>query len=246
MDCIQAQDGDDPAYMSAVVTGGKVVKVKNSKFEEMKNAVNLLQTFCVELGGAYMDCIQVTAEALLPLLVIPEDVPVFLDEVREAAFKTWAALIKSAKAGATERNATDTITPQLLQTLLSRVSAGMETDTDPDTVGSAADGIAECLKSAGPGHLNEAQAQGLVQKAFEHIDRSFARSQQGATPFGKAAAGKDEDGDEDDDEADSEMVCRRHLIEVLEGVMLTAPQVFVSCLPFCSQKIQAWLARKED
>merc|ERR1719159_2308487 len=135
MDCIQAQDGDDPAYMSAVVTGGKVVKVKNSKFEEMKNAVNLLQTFCVELGGAYSECTQMTAEALLPLLVVPEDVPVFLDEVREAAFKTWAALIKSSRAGAAERGGTDALTPQLLQTMLSRVSAGMETDVDPETIG---------------------------------------------------------------------------------------------------------------
>merc|ERR550537_313579 len=28
--------------------------------------------------------------------------------------------------------------------------------------------------------------------------------------------------------------------------MVTAPQVFVSCLPYCSQKLQVWLARKED
>merc|ERR1719316_912420 len=239
-------DGDDPSYMSAVIGGGKLVKVKNSKFEEMKEAVDLLQTLCVELEGAYSNFIQMTAEALLPLLVIPEDVPVFLDEVREAAFKTWAALIKSAKAGAAERGGADVMTPQLLQTLLSRVCAGMDTDTDPDTIGAAAEGIAECLKSAGPGHLTESQAQGLVQKAFEHIDRSFARSQQAETPFGNAQAGQDEDGDEDDDEVNSELVCRRHLVEVLEGVMLTAPQVFVSCLPYCSQKMQAWLIRKED
>jgi len=239
----EAGDGDDPAYMSAVVSGGKLVKVKNSKFEEMQQAVHLLQTLCVELGGAYWDCIQMTAEALLPLLVVPEDVPVFLDEVREAAFKTWGALIKSAKAGAAERNQPDTMTPQLLQTMLACVSAAMETDSDPDTIGSAADGIAECLKSAGAGQLSEAQAQGLVQKAFEYIDRSFARSQQTSTPFGN---GKDEDGDEDDDDTDSELVCRRHLVEVLEGVMITAPQVFVSCLQFCSQKLQAWLIRKED
>jgi hypothetical protein len=247
-------DGDDPAYMSAIVGGGKVVKVKNSKFEEMKDAVNLLQTFCVELGGAYLDCTQMTAEALLPLLVIPDEVPVFLDEVREAAFKTWAALIKSAKAGAIERNgtggyanggnATDTITPQLLQTLLARVSPAMDTDEDPDTIGSAAEGIAECLKSAGPGHLSDAQVQGLVQQAFANIDRSFTRSSQ--TPSANAQHGKDEDGDEDEDEVNSEMMCRRHLIETLEGVMVAAPQIFVSCLPFCSQKMQAWLARKED
>eukprot|EP00746_Dinoflagellata_sp_MGD_P117341 gnl/MRDRNA2_/MRDRNA2_53179_c0_seq1.p1 gnl/MRDRNA2_/MRDRNA2_53179_c0~~gnl/MRDRNA2_/MRDRNA2_53179_c0_seq1.p1 ORF type:complete len:1113 (-),score=329.99 gnl/MRDRNA2_/MRDRNA2_53179_c0_seq1:538-3876(-) len=252
----ETQDGDDPAYMSAVVGGGKVVKVKNSKFEEMKNAVNLLQTFCVELGGAYLDCTQMTAEALLPLLVIPEDVPVFLDEVREAAFKTWAALIKCAKTGAAERsghggyggqssNTSDTITPQLLQTLLARVSTAMETDTDPDTIGSAAEGIAECLKSAGPGHLNDAQAQGLVQQSFANIDRSFARSSQSTAP-GNAQTGKDEDGDEDDDDVDSEMVCRRHMIEMIEGVMIASPQVFISCLPFCSQKMQAWLSRKED
>jgi len=236
-----AEDGDDPTYMQAVIGGGKVVKVKNTKFEEMQQAVQLLHTLCSELEGAYMDCIQMTAEALLPLLVIPEEIPVFLDEVRDAAFKTWGALIKSSKAGAAERGATDTTTPHLLQTLLSRVSAGMEKDCDPESIGSAAEGIAECLKAAGPGYLTEAQAQGLVQQAFAHIDRSFARNTS-ESPF----TAQDEDGDEDEDEQDQELLCRRHLVEVLEGVMLSAPQVFITCLPFCSQKLQQWLAVKDN
>merc|ERR1719272_2077982 len=144
-----AEDGDDPEYISAVVGGGKVVKVKNSKFEEMQQAVQLLHTFCEEIGGAYFDYAQPTAEALLPLLVIPEEVPVFLDEVREAAFKTWAGLIQCAKAGAAERGAPDMLSPQLLQTLLSRVSLAMETDCDPETIGAAAEGIADNVKAAG-------------------------------------------------------------------------------------------------
>lgn len=240
-------DGDDPEYLSAVIGGGKVVKVKNSKFEEMQQSVQLLHTFCVEISGAYLDYAQPTAEALLPLLVIPEEVPVILDEVRDAAFKTWAALIKVARTGAAERGIQDAMTPELLRTLLSRVSAGMEQDVDPESIGSAAEGIADCVKSAGPGHLAEAQCQGLVQKIFEHIDRSFARSQQEQTSKpGASVKGQDEDGDEDEDEVEQEIVCRRHLVEVLEAVMSTAPQAFAPCLPHCAEKLQQWLGRKED
>merc|ERR1712159_857554 len=109
----------------------------------------------------------------------------------------------------------------------------MENDTDPETVGAAAEGISECLKAAVPGHLTDAQAQGLVQKAFEHIDRSFARDQASGNVFGA----KDEDGDDDDvDEEAKELICRRHIVEALEGVMVASPQVFIQALPFCAQK----------
>merc|ERR1719199_396675 len=84
------EDDEDEEYLSAVTKEGKTIKVKNSKFQEMLAAVQLLNTFCTETEGAFADFIQPTAQALLPFLDKSESemMGLLLDEVRTAVFQT--------------------------------------------------------------------------------------------------------------------------------------------------------------
>merc|ERR1719335_518770 len=103
-----------------------------------------------------------------------------MDEVRAEAFKTWAVLIKAANMSVTERGAPPTVANDLLQTFLGQVlgGGGMDQITDAEMIGACAEGIADCVKAAGSGQLSAEHCQGLMQKVFEHIEKSFARSTQ--------------------------------------------------------------------
>merc|ERR1719382_365884 len=127
---------------------------------------------------AFFDYVPQTAEALLPLLSATDDVSMLCDEARSAAFQTWASLIKCARTGAKERNQPATIAGELVRTFLQKTCVAMQQDTDPDSLRDSADGIAECLKSVGPGCLNSQEVLQLVQQMFKFIDDSFQRSLQ--------------------------------------------------------------------
>merc|ERR1719413_28400 len=89
----------------------------------------------------------------------------------------------------------------------------MQQDTDPDSLRDAADGIAECLKSVGPGCLNAQEVLQLAQQMFKFIDDSFQRSLQEEQARKEDVAGAppelQQDEDDEDGEGGDEEACSR-------------------------------------
>merc|ERR1719384_1219500 len=72
--------GDEDEYITVSTGEGKLVKVRSSKFEEMLQSAQLLNTYCEEMEGAFFDYIKPTAEALLPLLSASDELSLLCDE----------------------------------------------------------------------------------------------------------------------------------------------------------------------
>lgn len=244
-----SKDDDADNFVTVSTGEGKLVKVHTSKFEELLNSVQLLTTFCSEMEGAFFDFVQPTAEALLPLLSASDEVTMLCDEARSAAFQCWALLIKSARKGAEERNQPQEMAQKLLKEFLPMVCKGLGTDKDPDTIREAADGLAECIKNAGPNCLQMQEFQQIAEMMFKLVDDSLARTGVLQQEKQKDAMGaptelqpdEDEDNDNDDEES-----CRRSVEEVLGSLMEVVPDQFVNLLPHCETKMKLWLGSKQN
>eukprot|EP00401_Gymnodinium_catenatum_P082994 CAMPEP_0117560190 /NCGR_PEP_ID=MMETSP0784-20121206/53748_1 /TAXON_ID=39447 /ORGANISM="" /LENGTH=1103 /DNA_ID=CAMNT_0005357591 /DNA_START=91 /DNA_END=3402 /DNA_ORIENTATION=- len=240
-------DADDDEYLTMTTEDGKLVKVRTAKFEEMLQALQLLHTFCEEMESAFYDCVPQTAEALVPIFSKDNAMPMLCDETRSAALQTWALLIKCARVGAEQRGVKSDLPRELMVTFLQKACEKMDEEDDPETVNDTAEGIAECLKSAGPGVLSGQELVQLVQALFTLIDKSFERSSKAeegkkANVANAPAQLRGGEDDDDDDDQDDEENCRRSCEDAIGRVMQTAPGDFVQCLPECAQRMQQWLA----
>merc|ERR1719517_234720 len=117
----------------------------------------------------------------------------------------------------------------------------MASDSDPDTLKDAANGVSECLKNAGPGVCTGQEAMQVVQQLFKLMDESFARSSELETEKAKGAVGTPQElqADEDDEDTpeESENDCRKSLEDAVGAVMKVAPAEFLQCLPECSNRM---------
>jgi len=235
-----ANKDDDEDNFVTVKTGEKLVKVHSSKFEELLNSVQLLTTFCTEMEVAFAEFVQPSAQALHPLLTATDDVTMLCDEARSAAFQCWALLIKCATQAGNQ-----TLAVQLLQEFLKPVCQSIANDKDADTIREACDGMAQCIKHAGPGCLGAAEFEQITQMMFKLIDDSMARTNEMKTAKAKGSTGAPQElmPDEDEDETfeDDEEQCRRSLEEVLGSLMEVMPDTFVNALQFCQEKMKVWL-----
>lgn len=245
----QGADDDEDEYITVSTGEGKLVKVRSSKFEEMLQSTQLLNTYCEEMEGAFFDYIGTTAEALMPLLSASDEVSLLCDEARAAAFQTWAALIKCARSGAKDRGQPATLAGELLRTFVKHSLEIMSKDEDAETVRDAADGLAECLKQCEPGSIGGQEVLQLVEKLFIFIDGSFKRTIELEKEKKEGLAGApqelQQDEDDEDNTLDDEDSCRRSIEDAIGSVMKAAPAEFLQCLPACGTKIQQWLSTKE-
>uniref|UniRef100_A0A6U9NR28 TOG domain-containing protein n=1 Tax=Zooxanthella nutricula TaxID=1333877 RepID=A0A6U9NR28_9DINO len=253
LDADEVKDGaadDDDDRHEITTADGKLVKVRSSKFEEMLQAAQLLNTYCVELEAEFWDFIPKAAEGLLPLLEASGEMAIMCDEARSAAFQCWASLIKCASIAAKEKNfpVKPTLANDLLRTFLQKTIPALQQDEDPDSLRNAADGLSECLKNVEPGALSGQEVVQLTQQLFSFIDGSFKRTIEADKERKASAAGAPPELQDDEDEEDAgedEEACRRSLEDAIGSVMQSAPQEFLQCLPECSTRIQQWLATKE-
>lgn len=214
------------------------------------NSVQLLTTFCSEMESGFLDFVQPTAQALLPLLTATDEVTMLCDEARSAAFQCWALLIKCARKGAEERNQPATISQELLATFLPTVCKSLSEDKMADTIREGSDGLSECIKNAGPNCLKTEEFQQITQLMFKLIDDSLVRTSNDQNEKKKDSAGAPAElqADEDDENnaEDDEESCRRSLEEVLGSLMEVVPDQFVQLLPHCEGKMKEWLSQKQN
>jgi len=244
-------DDEDEDVFTFKNAEGKMVKVHCSKFEEIMQATQLLNTYCVEMEGSFYDYVPDTAKVLLPIMSTSGETAFLCEDARAVAFQTWASLIKVAKVGAQERNQPATLVQELLRTFLTQAITMLSEakGEDAKSLSAVAEGLRDCLKNAGAGVVNAQEASQIVQVLFAGIDLSFQRSETCKQKKDKNHAGappelqKDED-DEDDDEDDEEN-CRRSFEDAIGAVMQVAPQEFLQCLPECTKRMTMWLSVKE-
>eukprot|EP00406_Dinophysis_acuminata_P044477 CAMPEP_0179310970 /NCGR_PEP_ID=MMETSP0797-20121207/52443_1 /TAXON_ID=47934 /ORGANISM="Dinophysis acuminata, Strain DAEP01" /LENGTH=1117 /DNA_ID=CAMNT_0021020725 /DNA_START=60 /DNA_END=3413 /DNA_ORIENTATION=- len=249
----EAEDGDlddDDEKCVVVCRENKVLKIRTSKVDELMQSIQLIETFCEQMEGAYLDFVPQTAEALLPLLS-DNIMTTLVDEARSNAFQAWAALIKVARTGAKDRGQPPDLASELLRTFLQRTCANMQKDDDPETLRDSADGLTECLKSVGTGVLNSQEVLQLAEQLFKFIDDSFKRGVELQKEKEKDVAGAPQELQNDEDDNDEtgqedEELCRRSFEDAMGAVMEAAPQEFLQCLPECSRRIGQWLTTKEN
>jgi len=246
-------DDDDAIEMNV---NGKLVKVKSTKFEEMHEAVRLLNTFIKELEEGYYDFIQPTAQVLLPILQRTDEVSMYLEDARGDAFQTWSLLVKASAAGGKAKNipAPYPLVAELLNTivttcveLLKKAEQEQGEEVDPEVLGYYAYGMEQSLKEAGPGYISPAQTQQYLDLMFQLMDQSTKRSEKLKAQMKKSQGDyqPDED-DEDRDPLEDETVLRRGYEAVLGGLMKANPEAFSQLLQPCNQKMQVWLASKDE
>jgi len=126
---------------------------------------------------------------------------------------------------------------------LQNTCKAMQEEEDPESLGSSALGLAECIKNMGPGMLSAAEVLQLVRQIFKFIDESHQRI---AKSKGEKTKKPKDDEDVDTYDEDEEELCCRNLTDTLGAVMEVAPSAFCQCLPECVQHIGQWLTTKEN
>lgn len=255
----RADDGDDDDKIE-VNTNGKMVKVKSSKFEEMVRGVHLLNTFVTEMGDAFYDFIQTTAQALLPIIRFDDDAAVLCEDARREAFLTWSYLVKAAREGgeARQMQGPNPVVMELLSTILKESLTLLQKEqqvAEPgtDELCCYCTGISESLKNAGPGYISQEEAANIVQLLFGGIEQSLKRTETVKQSLKTRTEGApvelqgDED-DEADDPLEEEARVRQCYEEGLGAVMKANPQDFATeqTLQICGQKLHLWLGSKEN
>lgn len=252
----QVADDEEDMYVQVSTGDGKLVRVHSQKFEEMKQSLQLLLTFCNEMEGAYFDFAQPTAEVLLPLLSNSDpQFAMYCEEVRGLCLQAWGLLIKVARAGAQERGQAPDLAQQLLRTGLSVTFSMLEKSREAEHLAEVACGSTQCIKNVGPGIIQAAEVSQIAKTMFSLIDQSFERSRQAESvklrqKSAEAALLPRELGDEEEDDVDwqqgEEEQLRRNYEEVLGAVMEVATEHFLPCVPLCAERIASWIQTKQN
>jgi hypothetical protein len=251
----KADENDDEYEMHVQ---GKLVKVKSSKFEEMHQAVCMLNTFMSNMEETFFDFVQPTAEALLPLIQMDGEAATFFEDARGEAYETWALLIKSATKGAEARNMPkpSPLVAQLLKTVVTTCvqllkTTNAEDEPDCEELLNYAWGIQKGLEEAGPGYIDTAEANQLTELLLQLMDSSCQRAAKTQTKVKSknAAAPAELQGDEDDDDFDpveDEKSLRKTYSGVLGALMKANPDAMAAHLNMFSQRMQMWFTSKDD
>lgn len=245
---------DESEYYQIFKGDGQVVQVHSDKFNQLMQALRLLNTYCGETEGAFYDYVAPTAQAMLPLLSTANEMETSYEDVRGASLWTWSLLIKAARAGSTERGLPPSLPGDLLRTGLAHTFKTIAENFDPEVLASTASGLTECIKNVGPGILNAAEILQLVQRIFAMLDQSFQRSAKADAirQKSKSASGASggpvflvQPGEEEEDDAEEhgweENACRQAYVEVLGALMKVGPAEFLQCVPACGERIQQWI-----
>jgi hypothetical protein len=179
-----ANAGDDEDDTLEITVGGKLLKVKTERFEEMHQSVTLLNSFCTEMEDAFYDYVESTAAALLPVLQSSDELSYLTDDARQEGFTTWSLLIEVVTKSIPQRGAqAELIATQLLNQIITLCGKGMSPELDK--LGSVevselrgfANGISQSLKTAPVGSYNPQEGIQVLQMAFMQIEKSLERTQ---------------------------------------------------------------------
>mmetsp|Transcript_27798 Transcript_27798/g.73473 ORF Transcript_27798/g.73473 Transcript_27798/m.73473 type:complete len:1140 (-) Transcript_27798:38-3457(-) len=201
-------EDDDKEDMSLLVVGDKVLGLKTTVLEEMKEALVLVATLISALEDDFAEFLPATCQALLPLLEFQ-----LSEDVREKAFKTWEVIAESARNSAEAGKCDSKLVAELVGTflkatvgLMAKAPQGEALDDDAlSALQAQAMGTSGVIRKAGKGILGKDDVAGLVKVIVELLTRLSVGKDEPAEAAGKKGKSKKESrGDEDDEESDAE------------------------------------------
>lgn len=202
----------------------KVMVMSTSEIEDLQNALECVHTFVEELGKLYSPFVGQTAQALLPVFDFS-----MAEQIRDMAFETWGELCNAAREGGNAQALTELVN-EFLKRILPKMEGGAEDAVDASALKTRADGVAKCLKKAGPNVLSAEQLRHLCQVAIKTLSDSFERREAQKKAAGKAPQpGEEEDaGDDDEDDDEDESTLRIACCEVVGALMTHHADIFAN------------------
>lgn len=194
---------DEKKDMSLLLVGEKVVGLKTSVLEEMRDSLSLILTLIQALGTAYCEFLPTTCQYLLPLLHFQ-----LSEEVREKAFKTWEVLAEVARKAADEGLIQKTDVRQLVGEFLKSTIAAMSKTPELESAeGEAlsslqaqATGISGVISKAGEGVLAQDEVTTIVTLCVMLIKTLGVTKSEPAESAGRKRKGKAPRIDDDDND----------------------------------------------
>merc|ERR1719247_185326 len=232
---ITADEDDDQDNIIISRDENSFYKVNTTKMQEILETVNFLAVIIKEVGHAFLEHVQPTAEALGRILICSDPALQIASCVRDSIYPCWAELVDMVtKSVPTRGHETQALAVKLVQTLVDKVGGDLAKADDITDIAPMASGLASVVRNAGAGCLQPAQTQVVCDLALSEINKSFQREKaledtEAQLAQGNAGVGVD---DEDDDSDLGDAFC-----------MKENPTVFVEhSWPKLQQMLQQWLA----
>mmetsp|Transcript_28692 Transcript_28692/g.60883 ORF Transcript_28692/g.60883 Transcript_28692/m.60883 type:complete len:1144 (-) Transcript_28692:9-3440(-) len=202
-------EDDDKQDMSFTMVGDKVVGLKTTVLEEMKESLVLISTLIEALEDDFCDFLPGTCQTLLPMLDFP-----LSEDVREKTYKTWEVMAECARAAAECGKCDRSVVVELVHGFLEATVTLMAKVPEGDKLGAQALGALEAqatgcsgvVRKAGKGVLTQEDVLSLSKVLFDLLGRVTTDKDEPVEMVGrknKRLAKSEEDDDEGEEEEDT-------------------------------------------
>lgn len=240
-------DAESPD-MSLSVVDGKVLGIKTSVIEEMRESLDLIKVFMESIEEEFCEFLAPTCQQLLPLLELK-----LSDELQQKAFSTWESLVDTARLGVGKGRLEQGNLQELVTIFLEKIVGGLrdisqngKADEEPlDALQAKVVGVSGVVRKAGPGILTKDGVKNLAAVAVQLIacfpckgeDAAGDDAMDAAKPKGRGS--KDAEKDDEDEDEDMAIAATRRslrlaLADVVAALLRTNPDDFaeVALQPF--------------
>jgi len=192
---------DEERDMSLLLSGDKVVGLKTSVLEEMKNALALINTLIKAVDKDFCEFFPKTCENLLPLLDFE-----LSEVVREKTFQTWEVVAEMARTaadqGAIQLSDVRNLVGEFLKTTVAAMAkAPQAAALDEVALGALqaqAMGVGGVISKAGKGVLAQDEVTTIVNIVVQLLGQLSVSKDEPTEAAGKKRKGKEPKDDDDD------------------------------------------------
>lgn len=201
-------DEDDEDMSLLLASDGKVVGLKTSVLNEMKEALVLIRSMIAAVEDDFCDFLPLTCQHMLPLLEFS------CEDIRTQSFEVWEAIVDcarmSSERGKCEKSVVVRLVSEFLKTTVALMAQPAPKGLDSVALSklqAQAGGVSGVLQKAGPGVLAKGDVADLLRLLVELLGRVTVAAETPAVSSKKHNTGMtmaEEDGDEEEDESNAE------------------------------------------
>jgi len=200
----------------------KILVMSSSELEDVQHAVECVHTFVEKLGQGYLPFIAPTAQALLPAFEFS-----ISEEIRDLVFETWGQLCHCARDGGQPQLVGELVL-EFMKRILPKLEGAGCGDDDLEALKTRVDGVAACLREAGPCILSSEQVRHICQLAIRLVDDSFARRREATTADSAEPVEESDEEAAGEAEEEEEQELRQSASNCITAVMTHHPDDFVA------------------
>jgi len=243
-------DDDEQPDMSLTMIDGKVMGLKTSILEEMKESLDLVNTLIEALEEDFCEFMPTACQSLLPLLELQ-----LSEDLRERAFKTWELLAdcarRSVDAGRLDRSVLQELVAKFLETIVGAMAGSSQGEIEESALGplhARAVGVAGVIRKAGAGVLTKEGVKNIAGVVVQIMSRLQCAKDEPAEPPNRRrkSVAMLEDDEEEDENDEGDLVTKQSvrfaLADVASALMVANPDDFCEqALPTYMQLAQSFL-----